>query len=168
MKKLFAILLALVVTIGLMFQTAEASRRHHNDFGRQIQRTIERNAIRFVDRSMRAYTDNYINDVNYWHRQHRNQRLRNYRESLSRSAPVYHYEIVASNGNSQYAIGGVIRNRPMNQDEIAVMKMIATAVQTGRPIQAKSNYHRRLIIESAQDLGLNVWKGKNFLVYVSA
>ena len=166
MKKTLSILLALALAIGIMIP-AEAANRHHQSIGRQIQRTVEKNLVRFVDRSLRAYTDNYINDVYYWHRQHRNERLRRYKDSISRSAPVYHYEIVASSGNSQYAIGGISRQRPMSQDEIAVMQMIATAVQTGRPIQARSNYHRRLIIELAESMGLSVQRGNNFFVYVS-
>lgn len=178
MKKVFAVLLAFVVALSLMNATAEASRRHES-VGRQIQRVAERNLVRFVDRTMRAHTDNYVNDIYYWHRQQRNRKLQEYRASYNHrnpspsynyrnTIPVYNYVIEACNESGRrYAVGGFQMNRALNDTELRCMQKVARALQTGEPIRITSIYERVRIKELCNAAGIVVRDSGRY-IYVSA
>ena len=87
--------LAIVVNFAYAISPNQAEARHHDDFGRRIERRIrrdtERNITRFFDRLEKAYADDYINgtkDRLRIKRQARNRVLREiYQEQYSRRLP---------------------------------------------------------------------------------
>ena len=149
-------------TASVVIEIATPSVAEARDnFGKRLQRQLENNAIRFVDRVLRAHEDNYVSDIRYWHRYERNQQ-RKLRDAVNASSRngynvpqtqnVYVIEAQDTNGE-RYALAAVTMQREMNAYEKAAMQKLANALKSGNLITPSSYNERRLIKKFARESG---------------